>query len=50
MDHDLADCEICGEMFPSEALTKSFYWTVCDECKEDYEQQDDPPVDAPWRI
>ena len=41
MPEEIEDCEMCGELFPVEMLTKTFYWTVCDACKKHHEEYED---------
>ena len=38
---DIEDCELCGELFPQELLTKTFFWTVCDECMDHHDFYED---------
>jgi len=37
---DKHECEMCTESFDEDDLTMTFYWTVCDECKEHHEEYD----------
>lgn len=49
-DDDMTECELCGECFSEEEITSTFYWTVCDQCREDQEDNNwVVPHDAPWR-
>ena len=46
----MTDCENCGESFPDDELNISFFWVVCDKCRDDhdaYEAAEDP---LSWRM
>lgn len=37
MDDETYTCELCGEDFTDEEITSTFYWQVCDACKDEQE-------------
>jgi hypothetical protein len=37
MDDELLECELCGDDFPEENMNQTFYWCVCDECRDEDE-------------